>query len=87
MKDKATWHYRVIRHVDGAAEWFGIHEVYVSKDGNLSWTSDPIKLTGDSVKDLEIDLDKMLKDIRTRNVMVINKDNIVVDLEQGPSKL
>jgi len=87
MNDKPTWHYRVIRHVDGQAEWYGIHEVYVSKDGKLSWTSDPVKLTGDSVKDLESDLERLLADIRTRNVMVINKDNIIVDLEQGPSKL
>jgi len=45
-----SWNYRIILHdtdADPEKHWHGLHEVYYSEDGKLSWTEDAITFVCD----------------------------------------
>ena len=42
-----SWNYRIIFHDIAPESWFGLHEVYYSADGSMSWTEKPISFIAD----------------------------------------
>ncbi len=45
-----SWNYRIIFHdtdPDPEKHWYGLHEVYYSENGKLSWTAEPISFVCD----------------------------------------
>ena len=56
------WNYRIIKHTekDGAV-WYAIHEAYYDKERAHSVSMLPNSITGDTVKEIEWALEKMIE--------------------------
>lgn len=64
-----SWNYRVIKDKDQHNhEFFAIHEVYYKDGKPTSCTENPIKLIGDSIKDLKQDL-KLIEEAFSKPVL------------------
>lgn len=55
------WNYRVMRHSGAQGQvWLAIHECYYDDQGEvISWTEDPVMLSGESVEEMRNDLIRM----------------------------
>jgi hypothetical protein len=73
MKDKTHWHYGLIKHVEPYGTWYAIHEIYQGE--KVGWTTEPIKLVSEDVASLQHDLELMLQDIKTRDVLIVDENN------------
>lgn len=58
----SSWHYQVMRHKQGDAEWYGVHEYYEFENTKVSWSITPV-LTADTLEDLKQDLKRIEQDI------------------------
>lgn len=83
------WNHRVIKKVekDDTQVWYGIHEVYYDKDGNVDgYTMEPRRLLGENIDELRWTLEKMIEalekpvliEIETndKNSLLINEPSI-----------
>ena len=60
-----SWNNRIFKHEKDGEEYFGIHETYYDKDGNIEgWTENPISGLYDSVEDLIESHNMITKDIK-----------------------
>lgn len=66
-----SWHYLLTRQTVGEEIEFAVREAYVGPDGGLSWTNQPIRITGDSVAEVELTLQRIRRDIRKHGVLDI----------------
>lgn len=53
------WHYQLMKHPDGS---YAIHEMYHFSDGCITWTENPVTVTGESIEDVKKSLLLMLND-------------------------
>lgn len=54
------WNYRILAHQHDHVIDFQIHEVYYDKENNpISYTSNPVSVTGESIKSINWTLNKM----------------------------
>lgn len=59
-----TWRYQVIRTKYRDEESYGVHELYLGEDGEITGaTMSPIQLVGDNLNDLIAQLDRIKSDI------------------------
>ena len=64
-----SWNYRIIYHDDDEHPYYGLHEVFYTKKGDIkSWSLDA-DVVGDSVNDLKSSVKMMLKDIKNSSVL------------------
>lgn len=64
-----TWNYRIVKHVTGGTEWFGIHEVYYDDDGKpRAMTEEPVRMDAETVDDLIHAIEHVLDDARNHPV-------------------
>jgi len=60
------WHYQAIKHTeDNGDVWYGIHEMYPDLN---SWTEEPVRVVGESIEDLQWQLEAMLYDLEKEGV-------------------
>lgn len=58
---RVTWNYRLVDY----GSHLGVHEVYYDEGGKVKcWGSEPEKIIGESIDDIEDDLKLILKDLR-----------------------
>jgi hypothetical protein len=56
------WNHRVIVRLEGLEQLYELHEVYYRDDGSIEgWTAGPVRVMGDSVKEMKQSLRWMLK--------------------------
>lgn len=70
MNHKQTWHYQLM--YNKKTETYAVHEYYYLDDGE-HWTTRPIEVQGDSVKEVTQMLMDMLFDITQRGVKEYEK--------------
>lgn len=57
-----SWNYRIVKHRTRGEIWYGLHEVYYNKKGEMNlWAPEP-EVVGDSVLDLVATLAAMIRD-------------------------
>ena len=61
------WHYQVMRHEKGIAEYYGVHEYYEFENTEVSWSITPL-LTADTLEDLKQMLKIIEQDIYRHGV-------------------
>lgn len=70
-----SWRFQMTKQVFDAfgedVTEYAIREVYESEDGGLSWTANPVKVSGDSPEEVELALNRMLADISRFDVLDI----------------
>jgi hypothetical protein len=73
-----TWNYRIIHHDKDKHPYFAVHEVFYDDDGKImSWTTDPINITGENKPDLIKTLRQMLGDVESEILIESHLDDIV----------
>jgi hypothetical protein len=56
------WNHRVMKRKTEEGEWYDIHEVfYDEQSGKLSWTENAISPGGETIDELQKELQRMLK--------------------------
>ena len=55
------WNYRIMRHESGEEEFFQVHEVHYEGGKVNGWTKTGHPVSGSSVKEIEVQLDQMLR--------------------------
>lgn len=66
------WNYRIVRHRAMKSVWYGLHEVYYGKKGNMTmWSPDP-EAVGNDKDDLVGGLAIMLWDATNRQSPILN---------------
>ena len=60
------WHYQILRRKSFDGHYYGIYEYYPDLG---QWTEEPIGVEGDSIEDLNRQLDAMKEDIKKYGVM------------------
>ena len=62
------WNHRVVRHRAGTElEYLAIHEAYygIDSEDDVSWTKNPVSVTGETVEGLRETLERMLRALDT----------------------
>jgi hypothetical protein len=70
------WCYQILKHTDAKYNcvWYGLHEVYKDKDGNmLTYAEDP-EVVGDTVQEILRVLNSMRHDARTKPVISVTDE-------------
>jgi len=58
----STWNFRVVKAQYATEVWYGIHEVYYDKNGEVeAWTDKPVEVAGCSIRELRETLIQMLE--------------------------
>ena len=78
-----SWDYRVIKHVRQGESWLEIHEAYYEKgeDEPGSWTEESVKPMGETVEELQKDLEYMLQALE-KPVLEVSHDGKLRILSQ-----
>jgi hypothetical protein len=56
-----TWNFRIISKKVGKSISYSIHEVYYENGNITSWTKNPCRMFGESINELEKDLERMAR--------------------------
>lgn len=61
----SNWNHRVVKIEQTNGEiYYGIHEVYYDDDNKVnSWTENPVRVQEESIEELRITLERMLKSL------------------------
>ena len=60
-----SWHYQLMRHRDKS---LAVHEYYISEDGSIQWTKNPISIVGDDIEEVKESIQMILNDIDRHGV-------------------
>lgn len=70
-----TWHYAITREAGaGGTDWYTIREVHHDADGRFDCTEEPNAAGGESVAEVEAELERMLADARRYAVLDLTGD-------------
>ena len=71
-----TWNFRLVEHTDRRPRrvWYGVHEVFYNESGKpWTMTKDPIRLDGDSTKDVFAYLEMIRRDLKRMSLLDARK--------------
>lgn len=63
-----TWNHRVMKHEEDGVTLYTIREVFYEDDGGISWTAEPIHPQGETLGELQSEVEMMLTAF-TRSVL------------------
>ena len=64
------WNNRIVKHEKDDAVWYSVHEVFYNDNGGINgYTENPIPILGDTVEDVILQLQIIMKDIEKHEVI------------------
>lgn len=70
------FNYRIIRHNDDGYTWYGLHEVFYDKDGEVKEAAEFPSCYSDSPEELITEIELQLKDAKDMKEDVLDFDAI-----------
>jgi hypothetical protein len=68
---KSHWHYGIVKDRQGR---ISVREIYIDNKGVRSYTLNPVRVSSESLSDLEWTLKAIRNDFRRKNFYTINSD-------------
>ena len=64
------WNNRIVKHEKDDTVWYSVHEVFYNENGGINgYTEDPITVLGETVEDVILQLQMIMKDIEKHEVI------------------
>ena len=64
------WNNRIVKHDEHGSVWYSVHEVFYNENGGINgFTEEPITILGETVEDVILQLQIIMKDIEKHGVI------------------